>query len=447
MIKLNYLSLLLVIIMATGVGAQQNWPSFRGESGMGIAEGFETVVEWDVEKSENVLWKSPIPGLGHSSPVIWGDRIYVTTAVSSEGTQALRVGLYGDGNAASEDGEFRWMVYCIDKKTGEILWNKTSYIGKPKIRRHTKNSHATPTPCTDGKHVVVFFVSEGLYCYDMDGNLVWEKDLGVINQGSSPRGHWGGGPSTVIHKDMLIVQCDHHGECFLAAYNINNGEEIWKTIRDENPTWSTPQVYDGEDYPQIICNGYKHIGGYDIKTGAEIWKMKGGGDIPVPRPIVSDGLIIITNGHGRMRPVYVIKLSAKGDISLADGETANENIVWSISRGGNYMTTPIVYKGLLYSCSDQGDLSCFDPRTGELHYKERLAGTRGFGFSASPVASGDKIYLPNETGEIFVVRAGPKYELLSMNKMGEICMATPALSEGVMYFRTRSHLVAIGKDK
>jgi len=359
----------------------------------------------------------------------------------------LRVGLYGDGNSASEDGEFKWLVYCIDKKTGKVLWNKTAYTGKPKIRRHTKNSHATPTPCTNGKYVVVFFVSEGLYCYDMDGNLVWEKDLGVINQGSSPRGHWGGGPSTVIHKDMLIVQCDHHEQSFLAAYNINNGEEIWKTNRDENPTWSTPQVYDGKDYPQIICNGYKHIGAYDIQTGKEIWKMKGGGDIPVPIPIVSDDLIFITNGHGRMRPVYVIKLSAKGDISLADKETANEHIVWSIARGGNYMTTPIVYKGLLYCCSDQGDLSCFEPKTGELHYKERLAGTRGFGFSASPVAAGDKIYLPNETGEIFVVRAGPKYELLSMNKMGEVCMATPALSEGVMYFRTRSNLVAIGKDK
>ncbi|MCP4710720.1 MAG: PQQ-like beta-propeller repeat protein, partial [Planctomycetes bacterium] len=299
--KLFLLSLLIVGLMVVSVGAQQNWPSFRGESAMGSAEGFETAVEWDVAELENVLWKIPIPGLGHSSPVIWGDRIYVTTAVSSAGQQLLRVGLYGDGNSTSEDGEFRWMVYCIDKKTGKVIWEKTAFIGKPQIKRHPKNSHATPTPCTDGKHLVVFFASEGLYCYDMDGELIWKKDLGVMTQGSfrSASGHWGSGPSTVIHKDMLVVQCDRHEQSFIATYNVATGEEIWKTDRDENPTWSTPLVYDGKDYPQIICNGYKHIGAYDIKTGEEIWKMAGGGDVPVPNPIVSDDLIFITNGHGR----------------------------------------------------------------------------------------------------------------------------------------------------
>ncbi len=445
-IKGKWLGMLIITLFITvNLQAQQNWPSFRGAQGKGIAEGFATPVKWDMEKGENVLWKIPIPGLAHSSPIIWGDRIFVVTAIYSKGEQSLRVGLYGSGNAAQEDGDFSWHLYCIDKKSGKVLWDKIAHTGIPKIKRHTKNSHASGTPCTDGKHVIAYFESEGLYCYDFKGNLLWKKDLGVVNKGAFNMSslEWGGGSSTMIHEGMLFLQCDTLEEDYLAAYNVENGEEIWKTKREDNPTWSTPTVYAGKEHSQVIINGYKHIGGYDIKTGKEIWKLRGGGDIPVPRPIVWEDLIFITNAHGRMSPIYAIKLSAKGDISLPGQETDNEYIPWSIRRGGNYMTTPIVYKGYLYCCTDRGQLSCFEPKTGKLFYREILAGTRGFGFSASPVAADGKLYFPNETGEVFVVEAGPEFKLLAMNKMNEICMGTPAISEGVLYFRTRSHLAAI----
>ena len=446
--KTIILSFLMVGMLAAGAAAQQDWPSFRGAAGVGVAEGYATVDAWDVETGENILWRIEIPGLCHSSAIVWGDRIFATTVVYSGGEQSVKVGLYGSGGAVKEEGDFSWHVMCFDTMNGEVLWNKTAYTGVPKIARHTKNSHASGTPCTDGKHVVVYFESEGLYCYDFDGKLIWEKDLGKVNKGAfdMPSLEWGSGSSVMIHEGMVLLQCDTNDDHdFLAAYDINDGAEIWKTDRDDNPTWSTPTVYTGSDHPQIIINGYKHIGGYDIKTGKEIWKLTGGGDIPVPRPIVWEDLIFITNAHGRMSPIYAIKVSAEGDISLPGQETANEFIPWSIRRGGNYMTTPIVYQGLLYCCTDRGQLSCFVPRTGKLLYKEQLGIQRGFGFSASPVAADGKLYFPGENGEVFVVKAGPIFEEIRKNEMGEICMGTPAISEGVMYFKTRSHLTAIGK--
>ena len=448
--KYSISTLLICFCLVSHLFGQQNWPSFRGAQGKGVTEGSVTPVKWDVRQSKNVLWKTPIPGLAHSSPIIWGDRVFVVSVTYSKGEQSLKVGLYGSGNAAKEDGEFSWRVMCLDKKGGKVLWDKTACTGVPKIKRHTKNSHASGTPCTDGKYVVAYFESEGMYCYDFDGNLLWEKDLWVTNKGAfnMPSLQWGGGSSIMIHEGMILLQCDTNDDSdYLAAYRVEDGQEIWKTRRDDHPTWSTPTVYAGKEHTQVIINGYKHIGGYDIKTGKEIWKLTGGGDIPVPRPVIWEDMVFITNAHVRMSPIYAIKLSAQGDISLPGQETRNEYVSWSLRRGGNYMTTPIVYRGLLYCCSDRGVLSCFEPKTGKLLYKETLRGTRGFGFSASPVATDGKLYLTNETGEEFVVQAGPEFKLLAMNRMGEICMATPAISEGVLYFRTRSNLVAISKDR
>jgi len=433
----------IVTAAAAPCGAEQNWPSFRGPRACGRAEGFSAVAEWNMETKENVLWKVPVAGLGHSSPVIWGDRIFVTTAVYSKGEQYLKVGMYGSGDPQPEEGDFSWHLLCFDRDTGALLWDKTAYKGKAKDKRHPKSTHASSTPCTDGTHVVAFFGSEGLYCYDFEGALLWKKDFGRVNQGAPghPKYEWGGGASPVIHEGTLIVQCDRQGQSFIAVYDVADGKEIWKTLRDEDPTWGTPTVITGE-FPQIVANGYKHIGAYDIETGKEIWKMHGGGDVPVPTPIEAFGHVFITNAHGRMAPIYAIKLSAKGDISLEETSLANEHITWSIRRGGNYIPTPIIWGAHLYCCNDRGEVTCFNAKGGEVVYRHRLGGRPTF--SASPVAADNKIYCPSEKGKIYVVKAAPEFEVLAVNDMGEICMATPALGDGILYFRTRGHLVAIG---
>jgi outer membrane protein assembly factor BamB len=399
-----------------------------------------------VSQSKNILWKIPIPGLGHSSPVVWGDRIFVTTAIQNQGESNLKVGMYGDVESVTEEDLFSWHLYSIDRNSGGILWDRQSYTGKPKVKRHPKSSHANSTPCTNGNCVVAFFGSEGLYCYDLGGNLLWQKDLGILDWGfyRSPTAQWAGGCSPVIHDRMVIVQCDVQKDSFIAAFDLKDGALLWKTPRTDVPTWGTPTVYAAKQNPQIIVNGYKHIGGYDIQTGKEIWRMTGGGDIPVPTPIVAHGLVYVTNAHGRMSPIYAIRVSAKGDISLNENETGNEHIAWSYAKGGNYIPTPIVYDGFLYCGSDRGTLSCFECETGKLVYRENL-NPQGAAFSASSVAADGKVYFTAESGEVYVVQAGPEFKLLGVNKMDETCMATPAISEGTLVFRTRHHLVAVAE--
>lgn len=425
----------------------EEWPSFRGYSASGIAEGYRIPVKWDIEQSENILWKTHIPGLGHSSPIVWGNRIFITTAVKDKGESSLKVGLYGDVKSAKEENIFSWLVYCINRKNGDILWKRLSYTGKPKVKRHPKASHASSTPCTDGNYIVAFFGSEGMFCYDMEGNLIWKKDLGELDWGffRSPSAQWGGGSSPVIHQHKVILQCDVQKNSFIAAFDLKDGSQIWKTAREEFPTWGTPTIYEGRKHPQIIVNGFKHIGGYEISTGKEIWKMRGGGDIPIPTPIVAHDLIYITNAHGGMSPIYAIRLSAKGDISLDPNESSNDDIEWSYKKDGNYIPTPIVYNDYLYCCSQKGKMSCIEARTGKLLYRENL-GSSSVAVSASPVAGDGKIYCTAENGDIYIVKAGTEFTLTGINKMNEICMATPAISRGTLFLRTRHHLVAIANQ-
>ena len=422
--------------------ADGNWPGFRGDRAGGVAEGHALPVSWDVAASKGVKWKTAIPGLAHSSPIVWDDRVFVTTAVSDDPQPYLRVGLYGESPEHPEDIPHDFRVYCLDKKTGAIVWQQTAYRGVPRVKRHIKATHANCTPATDGKHIVAFFGSEGLYGYDMNGSLLWKKDVGVLDAGPPNAGdlQWGVATSPIIHNGVVYLLCAMRNDSYLAAYRVADGSDIWRTPRKPYPGWSTPTVLPGE-HSQIITNGYEHIGGYDLATGKEIWWMHGGGDIPVPTPIVAHGLIFITNAHGGAAPVYAVRTSATGDITLPKGETSNDHIAWSHMRIGNYMQTPLVYGDLLYCCRDSGIMACYDARTGKKHYRERLAG--GVGFSASPVAGDGKIYFTSEEGDVYVIQTGPKYELLAKNGMGEICMATPAISDGVLFFRTKGHVVAI----
>jgi len=420
-----------------------NWPSFRGQYAKGIAENYSTPVFWDIETSKNIKWKTQIPGLAHSSPVIWEDRVFITTAISERDDPELKVGLYGSIESVDDDSVHQWKVYCLDKKTGKILWEKTAHKGVPKVKRHPKATHANSTPATDGKYVVTFFGSEGLYCYDMNGKLIWKKDFGLLDSAFFlvPSAQWSFASSPVIHKGIVVVQCDALNTAFLAALDIKTGKEIWRTTREDVPTWSTPTIHVGDKRTQIIVNGFKHIGGYDFKTGKVLWKISGGGDIPVPTPVVAHGLLFINSAHGRLSPIYAIKLESEGDISLTDEKTSNESIIWSVRRGGAYMQTPLIYGDFLYNLQWNGALSCFRAKTGELIYREQLG--KMTGFSASGVASDGKLYFSSEEGDIFIVKAGPEFEVLATNSMKDECMATPAISEGTLYFRTHHYLVAV----
>lgn len=424
------------------------WPQFRGQNASGVAEGSPLAAKWDATKGENILWKAATPGLGFSSPVIWGDQIFLTTAVSEGDKQAsLKVGLYGDITPVSDDTPQSFRVLSLDKNTGKIRWEKEAHKGVPKIKRHTKASHANCSPATDGKHVVAFFGSEGLYCYDMNGELRWKQDLGVLDAGYYvvPAAQWGFASSPVIYGDKVYLQCDVQKDSFVAALNLSDGSFAWKTPRDEVPTWSTPAIIAGAPRPQMVVNGYKRIAGYDLSTGKEIWWMKGGGDIPVPTPIVANDLVYITNAHGALAPIYAIRLTAEGDISLSADETSNSHIAWAHLRTGNYMQSPLIYKGLLYACRDSGILACYDAKTGQKIFRERLAD--GVGFTASPVAGDEKIYFTSEEGDVYVVKAGEKFEIVSQNPLGDISMATPAISDGVLFFRTRNQLIAVGRKE
>jgi outer membrane protein assembly factor BamB len=439
-------SFTLFCIAALAFAADSNWPQFRGAGASGIGNGTPPL-QWDGEKGENILWKTEIPGLGHSSPVIWGDRIFVTSAVPAAGEASLKVGLYGNIEPVEGEGSQAFTVYCLNRKTGKILWQRAAVSGQPKIKRHPKSTHANPTPATDGKTLVVSFGSEGFFAFDLNGKELWKKDFGILDSGYYvvPAAQWGFASSPVIHDGKVIVQADVQKNSFLAALDLATGKELWRTARSDVPTFGTPAVLPytagGARAMQVVVNGWKQTGGYDLATGKELWKMKGGGDIPVPTPVIMDGLIIITSAHGQERPIYAIRTDAAGELT-AD----SKSMAWTQARAGNYMQTPLLHEGLGYFCYDNGVLTVYQLATGEKLYQQRLgAGTSGF--SSSAVIAGDHLYVTNEEGHTFVLAPGREYKLLAQNELGETVMATPAISDGVLYVRARKHLFAVAAKK
>ncbi|MEZ5318951.1 MAG: PQQ-binding-like beta-propeller repeat protein [Vicinamibacterales bacterium] len=423
-----------------------DWPSYRGINGAGIADGHRTPVTWNAPDGAGVTWRLSIEGLGHSSPTIWGNRICVTTAISGRKDAGLKTGLYGNIEPVIDDTVHTWKLVCADKATGRVAFERTIHSGVPAIRRHTKATQANTTIATDGTHLVVMLGSEGLYTYSLDGDLLWQKDLGVLDAGYylAPEAQWGFSSSPIIHDGAVVVQADVQRNSFLAAFDVATGRERWRTPRADVPTFGTPTIHAVEGRAQIIVNGWRHIGAYDFATGKEVWKLSGGGDIPVPVPVVGDGLVYITNAHGPMSPIYAIRDTATGDISLAPGATSNAHIAWASLRDGAYLISPVVYEGLLYVCKSNGVFSAFDAKTGERLYQQRL-GNGTTAFTSSIVAGDGKVYFTSEDGDVFVVRAGREFELLATNPLGEVTLATPAISEGTMYFRTDRSLIAIGR--
>jgi outer membrane protein assembly factor BamB len=352
----------------------------------------------------------------------------------------LKVGLYGDIAPVDDDSVHEFQLLCLNRQSGELLWSKTAWKGVPAVKRHPKGSHAASTPATDGKHVATFFGTEGLFVYTVDGELLWKKEFGLLDSGyfRMPKAQWGWASSPVIHDGRVYVQADAQKGSFVAAFDVKTGEQVWRTERKELPTWCTPTVHITDNRRQLILNGWKHIGGYDLDSGKELWKLEGTGDIPVPTPVVAHGLIFITNAHGGPARILAISENAKGNMTI---DVDGENMIWTNRRFGAYMQSPFVYGDELYVCRDNGVLTCWDAKTGEQHYRGRLSA--GVGYTASGIAADGKLYYPSEEGEIHVVKAGKEYELLAVNEMGEICMASPAVSAGMLLFRTRTKLVAV----
>jgi outer membrane protein assembly factor BamB len=402
--------------------------------------------EWNGETGKNILWKKPIPGLAHSSPILWGDRLFLTSAVSSRGDASFRPGLYGDGDASEDRSTHQWMVYALDKRNGDILWEQVAYEGEPVEKRHVKSTYASSTPATDGRVVVASFGSQGVYAYDVEGHFLWSLDLGHLDLGAYdiPTFEWGPASSPILWNGSVILQYDTQKDSFLLALDAETGKTIWKTERDEFPSWGTPSVYEGRTGTELITNASNFIRGYDPRSGEELWRLGGSSKITAPTPIFTDEYVVVASGRRPEQPIFVLRPGSRGDITLTEGQTHNDNVVWSRRRRGPYMPTPLIYNGILYVLANNGIFDAYDLATGQEIYRKRIPHL-GSGFSASPVAADGKIYLSNEDGDMIVVGAGREFNHIATNPMGELLMATPALSLGVMYVRATSHLFAVGK--
>jgi outer membrane protein assembly factor BamB len=444
-------------VLASITVSGQNWPSFRGPNASGVGDGRPTSADagaaatpgtpaaWNLATGENVLWKTPVPGLAVSSPIVWGDRVFVSTAVGSDPQASIRTGLFGDVQPSADLSKHSWRLFALDKRSGKVVWERVAYEGIPKTKRHPKSSQASPTPVTDGQRVIVSFGSQGLYAYDFDGKLLWKRDLGVLNAGwfYDPDYEWGFGSSPIIWKNLVIVQCDIQKSSFVAAFDVATGRPVWRTEREEIPSWSTPAIFEANGRVELVTQATKFTRGYDPSNGKELWRLSGNSEITIPTPIVGPGVVIVANGYAPVQPIYAIKPGAAGDITLKAGQTQNDSIAWSTNRGGPYIPTPLIYGDHLYVLAINGILTAYDVRTGQRGYQERVG--MGGSFSASPVAANGQLYLASEDGDIFVVKAGPKYELLATNSVGEVVMATPAISDGIVIVRGLRNVFAIGR--
>lgn len=429
--------------------AAKPWPGFRGDNAAGNGDGQGAIVTWNVEQGTNVRWKTPIPGISNSSPIAWGNRVFVITAISSSGDNTFKTGLYGDVAPVEDTSKHEWKIYGLDRATGKILWERTASSGAPKVKRHTKASQANSTPVTDGKRVVAVFGSIGLLAaWDIDGKPLWTADLGVLDSGwfLDPAYQWGHSSSPIIYKDTVIVQADQQKGSYIAAYDLKTGKQVWRTDRgDEISTWGTPTLFRAEGKEQIVTNGTK-IRGYDPATGKLLWTLGPNSEVTVGTPVTGDGLIYVTGGYPPVRPIYAIKPAANGTITLTKENmtTPSEVLAWSNDREGTYIPTPIFYDGILYTCNNNGILTAYDGKTGERLYRSRVGG--GGAFSASPVAADGKLYLANEDGEVYVVKAGRAFQEITKNEMKEVIMSTPAISDGVLIVRTLGHVYGLGSQ-
>lgn len=429
------------LLLSTLPALAADWPTFRGPGHLGIAQG-KLPTEWNCDPAagpdKNIAWKTPIPGIGHASPILLGDKIYLLTAESDDPAQrALKLGLYGDIKPAADTGPQTWSILCLDRRNGRELFRKPFRKQKPGSVRHPMATHANSTLASDGTHLVACLGADGLHCFDKNGKVLWQAELGNLRLGMYGA-DWGYSSGAAIAKNRVFIVCDDVNDPFFAAYDLRTGKQLYRVSRKgvSERSWSTPFVLDHPYGAQVIANGFPWIVAYSASTGEEIWRLKSGGDIPVPTPFTSGGLLYITNGHGGKTPVYAIRPSAKGDI------TGTEHVAWTAEQGGAYLSTPVVYQGNIYLVNFNGVIRCFDAVTGKKHYEQRLGGNT-LAVAASLVAGDGKVYVPTQDGDMLVLAAGNEFKQLAKNSMGAGLMATPAIGGETLYIRTTTKLVAV----
>ncbi len=415
--------------------AADRWPQFRGEGASGIVKGPELAESWSA--TENVAWAATVPGQGWSSPVVWGNRIFLTSLVGDDAVVAPKTGYYGPRETLTPPGERRWTVFCLDAETGKIVWEKVVHRGKPEHTIHVKSSYAAETPVTDGERVYALFGNVGVFCIDFEGKELWSKRWKAL----PTRLGWGNGSSPALHGERLFVLNDTEAESWLAAFDRKSGAELWRVARDEKTSWATPFVWENGSRTELVTVATKRVRSYDLE-GKLLWELGGMSPICIPTPVAAHGLLFVDSGYefGRPRPLLAVRPGASGDISLKEGETSNAFVAWHREPAGCYHPSPLVVGDRLYVLYSTGFLGCFDARTGkELYPRGRLEGT----FTASPWASGGRIFCLNEQGETFVLADGPEFKLLRRNAVGEMAMATPAAANGRLYLRTLTRLYCI----
>jgi outer membrane protein assembly factor BamB len=433
----------LILALVSCANAGDHWPQFRGPGSSGVASGEGLPQTWSA--TDNVLWKVPIPGRGWSSPIVWGDRIFVTSAIQEEGQpEAVKKGLYLGGERPQVKPAQRWMVYCLDWNTGKILWERIAHQGVPEFGRHLKNSFASETPVTDGQRVYAYFGNVGMFCYDREGKPIWSKNLGTFPIGSN----WGTAASPVLYQNRIYIANDNQKQSFLVAFDAQTGDEVWRTGREEKSNWATPLVWTNSLRTEIVTNGSRRICSYDL-DGKLLWELGGASSITIPTPLAHGDLLYVTSGYvgDRRKPVFAIRPGASGDISLSGDETSNQFIAWCQKKGGPYNPSPILYDDLFYVLYDRGQLACFDAKTGNEVYARRQIDDEVRAFTSSPWAYEGKIFCLSEEGDTFVIQAGKDFKLLGRNRVGEVCLATPAIARKSLILRTESSLLRIEQAK
>ena len=443
--------LLLATALTTSIGgrasaAADHWTQWRGAAMTGVVEDDPALPErWSA--TENVAWKTTIPGLGWSSPIVWGNQVFVTSVIANQDGEKPRKGLYlpPTGTERMPDpapGTHQWKVYCLDLQTGVVRWERVAHEGAVGFPRHPKNSHASETPVTDGERVYVLFGNLGLFTYDLQGTLLWSHRL----EPQLDQWGWGSGASPTLLGDQLILVFDNDARSYIASFDTRTGKQNWRVDRDEGHNWATPFIWRNQLRTEIVTTGQRQVRSYDA-TGRLLWHFSSRmTDVSIPTPVSAHGMVYVSSGYvgNDHRPVYAIRPGGSGDLTVKFGEEPSPYIAWYQPRAGSYNPSPIVYGNYYYTLLDGGFLTCHDARTGaEVYARQRIEA--GATFTSSPWAYNGKLFLLSEDGNTYVVEAGPQYKLLGKNILDEMTLASPAVAGGRLLIRTASHLYAFKK--